>query len=541
MTEVVRGQVSDRPWGQTLAQLGIRKVTGQLTVRVANGRAYEVALALGRVVGARSPQSADSAPRIALTEGLVTSSQTALLAERIAASPDKDEAQTIATACRLDVTQALRLRRRLIVQRAARTFSIEDGAFVVDDVLTIPVTNDVPVDLHEVIHQGARTNLAEHRLARDLRGFGSYFALAAEADQHTERFGFDAAARAVLDSLRDAKTLAELEALHRDLEPRWVHSVVYALVSCRACVPTATLPAARTTTPPLLARTPTPPAAARTSTPRPRAITPPIALPGDDDDYKLALRTTEIPSEPRLVTRPIRPTAPAPQPPRTPSSSAPPVSRPIVPPRTASHSIAPAPRIYTDEVGVARGASGTHPVTRVPTVPPTTAPMVSITKPPAPTPPRTTTPPLEPKLDPAVAAANAYREGQVALSSDDLERTVERFTKAMVLNPREFAYSASLAWAQFLLAPDAERAKSASKVRNLLTHAIQKSVESASLRLYLGWLDRTLGNDKQAVQHFSSIREGESGYAEAQQALEEIGQSGLVPKPLGLGLFRKKP
>lgn len=500
MTEVVRGQVSDRPWGVTLAQFEHRKVSGQLTVRAADGRHYEIAFDHGDVVGARSPQPADAAPRIALMEGLVTSSQTALLAERIAATPDKDEAHTIAAVCRLDVTQTLRLRRRLLVQRAARTFSIEEGSFVVDDVLTIPVTNAVPVDLREVIYQGARTNLTEHRLATDLRGFGSHFALAAEASPNAERFGFDATARGVLDSLRDPKTIAEIEAQHPDLDPRWVQSMIYALVSCRACVPTNPRSGARTTTQPVQARTLTRPATARTSTMQPRTTTTPplpwrappapIALPGDDDDYKPPLRTA--------------------------SSS---------------------------------GTTGTDAAARMPTVPTSNTPTVSTTKPPpdtrTPTPPRTTTPmpmPTPQKEDPAVTAASAYREGQVALSSDDLELTIERFTKATLLNPRDFGYSAALAWAQFLLATDDERAKSAGKVRNLLNHAIQKSVESASLRLYLGRLERTLGHAKQALEQFSSINEGEPGYAEAQLAIEEIEQVVTLPKALGLAvLFRKKP
>ena len=209
----------------------------------------------------------------------------------------------------------------------------------------------------------------------------------------------------------------------------------------------------------------------------------------------------------------------------------------------------------------------TNSVARVPTTPPSNLREVSSTKPPpgartstpqnippravaeaSPTPSDLAVPgpssgkATEQVEEPGVAAAWAYREAQVALSGDDLEVAIERLTKATLLNPRDFGYSAALAWAQLLVTPNDQRAKSAGKVRNLLNHAIQKSVESASLRLYLGWLERMLDHPQEALQQFSSIREGESGYAEAQQAIEEIRQEGAASKKPGLAvLFRKKP
>ncbi len=586
MTELVRGQVSDRPWGLTLGQFGVREVTGQLTVRAADGRDYGIAFDHGAIVGARSPQPADSATRIALTEGLVTSSQTASLAERIAATPDQDEVHTIATTCRLDVAQVLRLRRRLLVQRAARTFSIEQGSFVVDDVLTLPVTSDAAIDVREVIYHGARTNLTEHRLVTELLGFGSHFALASSANDLAERFGFDVADRIVLDSLRVATTLAEIAANHRELAPRTVQAMIYALVSCRECAASSPPRSARTTTAPAKPRAPTTPPAASTSTPAPamkrapttppvpwRAVTTPIALPGADDDYELALRSTLPPSASAGFVGPPTP------PPRLASSSVPPSNRPPAASRTPSHTGSPAaqtvtpPRmIYSDEVGVARTSTGeprvssattvpgTVPGSRAPTVPPANASTVpsSVTRVPPPastraepvstTRPQLTIPSASPAPetvhaeDPTEAAARACREGQAALSGDDVERAIEWFTKATILNPRDFGYGAALAWAQFLVATKDERVKSADKVRKLLGHAIQKSVESSSLRLYLGWLERMLGRPREALQQFSSIQEREPGHAEAQQAIAELGQGATPPKKSGLAvLFRKKP
>ncbi|MDQ3370442.1 MAG: hypothetical protein M3680_33900, partial [Myxococcota bacterium] len=78
MGELTRGTVADRPWGRTLAALGLRGVTGQLTL-VSDGRIYELAFAGGAVVGASSPLGSDSAARIAVTGGLASSTQVAEL------------------------------------------------------------------------------------------------------------------------------------------------------------------------------------------------------------------------------------------------------------------------------------------------------------------------------------------------------------------------------------------------------------------------------------------------------------------------------
>ena len=54
MAELTRGTVADRPWGRTLAALGLRGLTGQLAL-TADGKTYEIAFAGGAVVAASSP------------------------------------------------------------------------------------------------------------------------------------------------------------------------------------------------------------------------------------------------------------------------------------------------------------------------------------------------------------------------------------------------------------------------------------------------------------------------------------------------------
>src|SRR5215831_18505613 len=143
--ELARGDVSDRPWGATIAALWRRDLTGQLTLRL-GGEHFAIAFERGAIVGATSPLVADTTVKIAAAGGMVPVRRIVELLERVAAQRGRDEIEALAEHAQLDDDTTARLRRLAIAHRAARTFVIERGAFLVDDRITIPVTREAALD-----------------------------------------------------------------------------------------------------------------------------------------------------------------------------------------------------------------------------------------------------------------------------------------------------------------------------------------------------------------------------------------------------------
>ena len=265
MAILARGSISDRPWGMTLGALGLRGLSGQLTVTAADGKAYRVAFHEGIVVGAESPLVSDAAVRLALTSNLITSSQVGDITRRMAAAPDRDEVDLISELARLHPDQAIRLRRRLVAQRAARTFSIDQGEFVVEDTITMALVPGGELDIRTVVFLGAKANLSEDRLNAELDQLGTWFQLKPEAHDDIPQFWFSEQERAVLPMLEEGAYIHELVSAHPDLGQRAVRAIVYSLASCGGCEIGA-LPRRPPTTPPPT-RTPSPAQPSRTMTP----------------------------------------------------------------------------------------------------------------------------------------------------------------------------------------------------------------------------------------------------------------------------------
>jgi len=230
-----------------------------------DGKVHHIAFANGAIVGAVSPAPADTVQRIALASRLLPPASVAV-AVRIMGRADNVEKFTESSGLVGDA--AVQFKQRVLVQRTARTFAAERGEYVADKRITIPVLARVEVDVCAAIYHGMRMNLSEQRLASDLRQRGSSFILFPEAAQHLARFEFDADADPILAAHRGGTSVPELEALHRDLDPRLVHAVLGALATCGVISPIESrTPAAQNIS---IARTPTPrePTISRVPTPR---------------------------------------------------------------------------------------------------------------------------------------------------------------------------------------------------------------------------------------------------------------------------------
>ena len=240
MSELVRGDITDRPWGLTLGALGLRGLTGNLVIA---SEGYTIGFHRGAVVHAMSRHASDAVARIAVTNSLITPSQANEVQKRLAKKPDRDEIEIVCELAKLGPEQADRLRRRVIAQRTARTFSLERGAFYVDD--STPADSASAVDIRPIIYLGAHAHMSDVRLTTALAGLGTFFKLKEQVTVDINRFGFTEAEREVTISLVGGASIEDLVAAHPKLDRRSLLAIVYALTSALACDNTMEAPKAR--------------------------------------------------------------------------------------------------------------------------------------------------------------------------------------------------------------------------------------------------------------------------------------------------------
>jgi hypothetical protein len=355
--QIIRGAVSDRPWGVTLGALGDGARTVLLTLR-SDEKVFRIVFDRGVVIAASSPVPADSIARVALTSHLITPAQVDDVKHRLAAAPCSDEGDVLAEMAALSPEQLRALRRRLVTQRAARTFSVERGEYELEERAPLPAgPGALGVDIRAVIYTGARMNLSELRLALELRRLGTRFALKPGMLDELPRYGFARTERPVLEALRRGTSLPELEANQRDLDPRVAQAVIYALASCDALMVAESLASGSGALPPMVGRTPTPQAPVQVP---PQALPPTSPSPVPLAHVHTAvgapsLRPPGAPSRLQPRTSPPRPKSRT-MPPRAKARTVPPAARPsAVPPPLPPRARAPLPPRLPLVAGLARG------------------------------------------------------------------------------------------------------------------------------------------------------------------------------------------
>jgi len=519
-------RVSDQPWGVLLAGISARRVTGELAVVADDGKAYTIVFARGLIASATSPMVADSVARVALLAQLITSSQAQSIAKAVAETA-RNEFDVIDELAHLTRAQALGLRTRSVIQRAARTFAVESGRFTFDERACTP---GCEIDVAAAIYLGARMYLSQQRLTDELRELGTRFRV--RGDVASDRYGFTDEEQPVLEALCAGTTLPELEARHRSIDPRTAQAVIYALVCTGACeasggvalmrVSTEDIPRARTVTfeaPTLV---------------RPKRPTPAVTLPPEP--------------EPELAP-------PPPAPPRTTTySSHPNIAMPrAVTPRRAAQMARETIEIARTRIARGGGhytvlglmpdasldairsayvsfACELHPDKRPPLLPDESRvadevfarisqAYAVLSDPvrradynagldqrraargePAP-------------ADRRAQAADAFEKGLAALHREALPAAISLLERAVELLPADQDYQAALAWARFCDAPDREAV--AIETRRTLERAIYRAGDPVRARFYLGLVERMLGRTREALHQFREVLALDPDHAEA--------------------------
>jgi curved DNA-binding protein CbpA len=556
----VRGAISDRPWGVTLGALAQRRVTGQLWLTGSDAKRYCIAFLRGTVVGAASPLVADSVARIALTGHLVSSTEVPAIAREVAASPNRDEIEIVSRIARLSPEQAAALRRRVLIQRTARTFGIERGDYELEDRITMPVAPDIAIDVAAAIFLGARMNLAETRLTSDMRQIGLRFQLRRDAAVDLDRFGFTEAEVPIIAALRAETSLVELDARFREIEPRTAAAIVYALVAADLCqatggVATGAQPPATAFTPPVVE-----PAFARAATdefepPRSRTVTlEPIKSSTQPSDTARRITRT-LPPRPDLgrvkeLIAELKVKVDAnvdhftllgvsPDDPIDTVRSAfvrivsvlHPEKLPVLPlgesrdAQRAFSRVRGAYAILSDPTRRATYATSLAQRAAAATARQTTPPATKTT---------TTPPPVGDRpADPLKGAEEAYRRGLVALRREEPAVAVAELTRATELAPNDHNYPAYLAWAKFCAATD--KTEVAVDTRKVLQRAVYNSSKPEVAWFFLGRVERMLGRDREAAHHFREVLDLDPNHAEAAAELRF-----LEPRIAAAGPVRRK-
>lgn len=252
--EIARGHVGDRPFARFVYKLGAQRFTGDLGLQ-SGGQDYRTSWEGGQVIAATSPSPADSIARVALGAGLATTSLLGSFLDQARRHPDRDQLDLLAEVARLHPGQKLDLKRRLVAQRALRMFGVADAGYSVNNARSMRADAEVPpLDVRWLIYQGVRLHYSIDRLEREMgHVLSSRFRLAADAVAGLPAFGFSTLEQPALYALqRAALSATELVSQCPGLDKIKILALVYALVACDCLEPGDPAPVSRNN--PLTAR-----------------------------------------------------------------------------------------------------------------------------------------------------------------------------------------------------------------------------------------------------------------------------------------------
>lgn len=110
-------------------------------------------------------------------------------------------------------------------------------------------------------------------------------------------------------------------------------------------------------------------------------------------------------------------------------------------------------------------------------------------------------------------AEEVFRQGEMALRREQLPQALDAFKQAVELQPNESEYQAVLAWALFASATDKNAI--ATQTRKALVKAAEANDMSTTARFYLGRVERMLGREKEALEHFREVLRIKPNHTEA--------------------------
>ncbi|HUS65615.1 MAG TPA: DnaJ domain-containing protein [Kofleriaceae bacterium] len=565
--EVAQGHVSDRPFARTVYAVAAKHFTGDLVLQE-SGRNYKVSWEDGKPVAAESASPADSAGRIALSAGLVTSTHVSRSLEIMAQTPGQDALEVLTTLARLSGEQVVRLKRRLLAHRAARIFALADARFSLDNARSLRADPDVPpLDARWLINFGLRTHYTIERLEKELAPVATRgFTLAVDAVNVLPTFGFEASDRPVLERLRQRGwSLQGLVDASRDVDRRVVLSIVYALMASDCLEPASPGADAAAAPPPAPASpvVPAPAASAAAAT----SSGPPLA---QGTVQRIGYGGAPVPAGTRQNMPPLTTTNAS----RSRRASAPPPTRranpTTVPPELGDTAADETRSLIASKVAQIDTGADHFAVLGVPR----SASAVEV---------RTAYFGLAKRLHPdrlqavgvddmandaqrlfarinqafgvlndpqkrqeylrvmtaggedvvnkaqaqaeeaairALRAEEAYRMGEMALRRNNFREALEMFDQAAELQPEEAEYLALSAWATWLCAEDKVQVSAA--VQRRLSQAIARQPKCIPAHFYAGQVAKQSGRTQAAIESFKQVVELNPNHPEANLELRVL-------------------